>query len=396
MLKASFNPNIPNLLYRLDYRVYSRPFRIPLHTHHGAWTERQGILIRLSTKQGHISFGEIAPLPWFGSESLEEALDLCKKLGPFAKRTDLLSLPENYPASQFGFESAIESLQTAIAQQESIAIQASSQLLNQSQNTKPDNSTHDSIKTLPSVPPCCQLLPTGKAALTAWQISWNKGSQSFKWKIGVDSVQSELTLFRQLFASLPPAATIRLDANGGLSMETARQWLDLCDQLNNQSHSQGHPQYASTPLTDFRFSKVPTIEFLEQPLPPDRFEDLLYLSRHYQTPLALDESVATFTQLEDCYKKGWRSVFVVKAAIAGSPSRLRQFCRQHKLDVVWSSVLETAIARQFIINHLIPTVPSSARSLGFGVEQWFKSSSLDQTEPEYIWNSCGESCQLER
>jgi len=32
---------------------------------------------------------------------------------------------------------------------------------------------------------------------------------------------------------------------------------------------------------------------------------------------------------------------VIKAAIAGSPSRLRQFCREHEIDAVFSSVFET-------------------------------------------------------
>jgi len=38
--------------------------------------------------------------------------------------------------------------------------------------------------------------------------------------------------------------------------------------------------------------------------------------------------------------------FVIKAAIAGSPSRLRQFCREHEIDAVFSSVFETAIGTQ--------------------------------------------------
>jgi len=37
---------------------------------------------------------------------------------------------------------------------------------------------------------------------------------------------------------------------------------------------------------------------------------------------------------------------VIKAAIAGSPSRLRQFCREHEIDAVFSSVFETAIGTQ--------------------------------------------------
>ena len=364
MQTDSFNPNIPHLLYHLDYRVYSRPFRIPLHTHHGEWSKRQGILLKLSTERGHVSFGEIAPLPWFGSETLDQALDLCQTLGAFPTRADLLSVPNSHPASQFGMESVVESMQTAIAQQPKVAPLAQA----------------IPKRGLTPTPPHCHLLPTGASALTAWQQPWSEGLHGFKWKIGVTHTQEELALFEQLVQALPPTASIRLDANGGLSWAIACQWLELCDQLS--------PRPGSTTASGYSSAIAPTIEFLEQPLPPDCFEELLALSHRYQTPLALDESVATFNQLEECYAQGWRGIFVIKPAIAGSPSRLRRFCQQHALDIVWSSVLETAIARQFITHHLIPSIPTSTRPLGFGVDQWFEPSPFDQVNAEAIWNSC--------
>lgn len=348
MQTTSSNPNIPHGLYHLDYRLYSRPFRIPLHTHHGEWTERQGILLKLSDLQGQASFGEITPLPWFGTESLDQALKLCRTYAPFLSAQDILAIPDQYPACQFGFESALE--------------------LHRYSASATVSGTY--TKRLSSHPPVCHLLPTGAAALRAWTQPWSEGLHGFKWKIGVGHPQDELAIFEQLMQHLPPAATIRLDANGGLSWDGACQWLDACDQWT------------------LRPDRGPTVEFLEQPLPPDAVNQLLELSQRYPTPIALDESVATFTQLEDCYQQGWRGIFVVKAAIAGFPSRLRRFCQHHELDIVWSSTLETAIARQFIIHHLIPTIPSSARPLGFGIDHWFEPSPLDQTDPNTIWQSC--------
>ncbi|WP_208734626.1 hypothetical protein, partial [Corallococcus praedator] len=99
------------------------------------------------------------------------------------------------------------------------------------------------------------------------------------------------------------------------------------------------------------------------------------------TPIALDESVATIVQLQSCYAQGWRGIFVVKAAIAGFPSRLRQFIQSQKLDVVWSSALETSIARRYIETHLIR---SPDRALGTGVSHLF-ADEFDRLDAEQIW-----------
>ncbi|MBE9151742.1 o-succinylbenzoate synthase, partial [Coleofasciculus sp. LEGE 07092] len=190
------------------------------------------------------------------------------------------------------------------------------------------------------------LLPTGKAALQSWQTAWNQGDRTFKWKIGVASLEDELKLFNQLVQALPVSIQLRLDANGGLTQHEAKQWLKVCDEVGS-------------------------VEFLEQPLSPEKFEVMLAMSSHYSTPIALDESVATLAQLEECYQKGWRGIFVIKAAIAGSPKRLRQLCRNYELDTVFSSVFETAIGRQAAL-YLAAELSRCDRAVGFGVNHWFQ------------------------
>jgi o-succinylbenzoate synthase len=159
---------------------------------------------------------------------------------------------------------------------------------------------------------------------------------------------------------LPAQAELRLDANGGLNWEESNLWLQKCDRYG--------------------------VEFLEQPLPPNQFDTMLQLSHQYQTPIALDESVATIEQLERCYELGWRGIFVVKAAIAGSPSRLRAFCQNQAIDIVWSSVFETAIAQRYIQNYLIPSISTKERAIGFGVNHWFNDN-LNQLDFEQLWQS---------
>ena len=70
------------------------------------------------------------------------------------------------------------------------------------------------------------------------------------------------------------------------------------------------------------------------------------LSNLYSTPIALDESITNLQQLESCFQQCWEGIFVIKPGIFGSPSRLREFCKKHQIDVVFSSVFETEIGRK--------------------------------------------------
>ncbi len=188
------------------------------------------------------------------------------------------------------------------------------------------------------------LLPTGDAALPVLQerlANYSQPNSTFKWKIGVTSIETELEIFHQLIQILPKDAKLRLDANGGLSVPEAKRWLEECDRISS-------------------------IEFLEQPLAVDRLEEMLALESQYSTAIALDESVANFAQLEAGYRRGWRGIFVIKPGILGSPTQLRKFCQSHSLDLVFSSVFETEIGRYASLQ-IAAELQHSDRAAGFGV-----------------------------
>jgi O-succinylbenzoate synthase len=280
---------------------------------------REGIILRLTDTAVNVGWGEIAPLPWFGSETLEAALEFCQSLGREITEEEILTIPAALPACQFGFESAWEALSGAEGRQ-----------------------SHQRLA-------CCYLLPAGEAALAAGKNYQDAGT--FKWKIGVLPPEVEMAIFQELAQLLPPASKIRLDANGGLAEAEAEAWLDLS-------------------------AGAGMVEFVEQPLPVAAFPQMLALSQAFSTPIALDESVATLQQLAECYEKGWRGIFVVKPAIAGSPRRLRQFCRQYSVDLVFSSVFETKIAREAALC-LAAEFSSRGRAVGFGINCWFAGEDKD-------------------
>ncbi|MEC4819053.1 MAG: o-succinylbenzoate synthase [Scytonema sp. PMC 1069.18] len=348
--------------YQFQFRPYRRRFVRSLTTSHGNWDVREGIILRLIDETGRVGWGEIAPVSWFGSETLEQALQFCRQLPEEIMDETIFSIPNDLPACQFGFESAMEwgngeennyvaqpkvirTPRNLVSQRNRVSVPAYlSSIENhtpvQAQDIAPRGLTYSG------------LLPAGEGVLESWETLWKEGYRTFKWKIGVYPIVQELKIFESLIQSLNPSAKLRLDANGGLTYDEANLWLWTCDNIKARQEC---------PVE---------IEFIEQPLSVERFESMLELSHCYGTAIALDESVATLHQLATCYHQGWRDIFVIKPSIVGSPSRLRQFCQQYAIDVIFSSVFETSIGRQAALK-LAAELSRHEKAVGFGVNQWF-------------------------
>ena len=314
--------------YQFQFQPYQRPFKTPLKTAHGIWNIREGIILNLTNKQGNIGWGEIAPLSWFGSETLEDAIAFCQKLPSIISSETSFTITDSLPAGQFGFESALIELNS--------------------------NPLVDLSKLQYS-----GLLPTGEIVLNTWETLFQQGYQTLKWKIGVDEITTEINIFKQLVKivietlSSPQKIRLRLDANGGLTFEQAEYWLETCDLIN-----------ANQDLIE--------IEFLEQPLSISQLDLMLELCDRYSTPLALDESVANLQQLNSCYQQGWSNIFVIKPAIFGSPRKLKNFCQKNKIDTVFSSVFETDIGQNSALK-IASELLLYNRAVGFGINHWFIS-----------------------
>ena len=69
------------MTYQLTHRRYTLPFKKPVRTAHGLWTERQGVIVRIEAESGAIGYGEVAPIPSFGTETLAEAEAALAALG---------------------------------------------------------------------------------------------------------------------------------------------------------------------------------------------------------------------------------------------------------------------------------------------------------------------------
>ncbi len=305
------------MVYQFSHKAYRLPLHPPLRTAHGAWTEREGLIVRLADESGRVGFGEIAPLPWFGTETLAEAEEICRKLGDKVDDTRLDGVPEHFGCVRFALAEARE-LPAKVATGRRLPVAA--------------------------------LLPAGREALPLLRDKLEAGFLAFKWKVGVGVVDDELGLLDDLLAGLPAHARLRLDANGGWTRRQADRWLVRCAGL--------------------------PIEFVEQPVAPADEAALRGLAADYPVKLALDESVVRLADARRWQAEGWPGVFVVKPALAGPLAELAQWILETKADVVLSSAIETALGRAAILRAALGS-PLTSRALGFGTGGIFSGRRWD-------------------
>jgi O-succinylbenzoate synthase len=296
--------------YQFSHKTYRQPLCVPLRTAHGNWTEREGVIVRLEDEAGRVSFGEIAPIPWFGTETVAEAEEICRKFGARVSDELLDDVPEGFGGVRF-----------ALAQARS----------------RPVSSEFTRL-------PVAALLPAGSGAIKRLNERLESGFQAFKWKVGAGDIDDEMGVLDDLVATLPAHATLRLDANGAWTPRQAVRWVTRC---------------ADRP-----------IEFVEQPVAATDEDTLLGLANDFPVKLALDESVVRLAEARHWQGLGWTGVFVIKPALAGPLTELVEWIAATKADVVLSSAIETSLARGTILRAAL-TLPLTKRALGFGVGEVF-------------------------
>lgn len=299
------------MVYTFHFKRYCLPLRSVLRTAHGVWAEREGIIIRLEDEAGRVGYGEIAPIPWFGTETIVAAEEVCRKFGDRVAADVLTAVPERLGCVRFAL---------AMARAQSMAAAGPIRL------------------------PVAALLPAGREAVKQLASKLEAGFLAFKWKVGVGAVDDELGVLDDLLANLPAHAKLRLDANGAWTSRQAERWLIRC---------------AERP-----------IEFVEQPLAPTDEDGLLGLAGDYPVKLALDESIVRLAEARRWQGLGWRGIFVLKPALAGPLPELIAWIAATQADVVISSAIETVLGRSVILQAALSQRLTS-RALGFGAGEIF-------------------------
>jgi O-succinylbenzoate synthase len=341
-----------------QFRRYRLPFRGPLRTAHGPWSEREGVLVQLTDATGHRGYGEASPIPWFGTETTDEVEAACRELGEKVDEARLAAVPARLGCLRNALAVAREPAGRWTPLHKNLSVAA--------------------------------LLPAGRAAAGLIAAKADAGFRVFKWKVGVEDVADELVLLDDVCAALPEGAKLRLDANGAWDRRRAERWLERC---------------ADRP-----------VEFIEQPIAADArgaADVLLGLAGDFPTPLALDESITGESDIERWLGAGWPGVFVVKPALLADVGAALDRLAKAKAAVVFSSALETRVGAKAALRAAFcwagetgakgagQTQAISPRALGFGVWPLFADARFDgpyqtpflrwedveRMDPEAVWNA---------
>ena len=309
---------------RFSFQSYQRTFAKPLRTALGEWSVREGFIVRVEDESG-VGYGEIAPIPQFGSETVGAAEAYLQRLrDDTSLAEDVLALAA-LPCCAFGVSAAL-ALEPSVPRRD-YAVAA--------------------------------LLPAGRAALSTLAVKLSAGYESFKWKIGVETVAVEQAIFRELVAQLPIGGRLRLDANGGFSMATLESWLRLLLQFPEQ------------------------VEYLEQPLAVGQEAAMAQLAASSGVPIALDESLHSDGGLRWFEAGAWSGPLVVKPALMGAADTLVERLRPVASQVVFSSVFETAVGLENALR-IADQLPNYSRAIGFDTSAAFADSLPSQKSAPII------------
>ena len=358
-------------MWKLQHRAYRLPFRQTVRTAHGPWAEREGFLIRAEREiEGRpmVGWGEAAPVPWFGTETVaESAAALAGLEGRAEHLADaLVRVPAECASVRAGLAAALG---------------AGSGEQGAGSRATDAGGEGGRVKFLP----VAGLLPAGRAALDAVDTRLELGFRVFKWKVGVLPAPDEWAILDDLLGRLPGGARLRLDANGGWDRRTAERWLA-------------------------RAAERP-VEYVEQPISPETrgADDLLRgLAEDYPVKLALDESVNSAREVERWLAAEWRGVWVLKPALLGEPEPVLARLAKARADVVFGSALETAVGARAALRLAFAWAestggdPATRRALGFGVWPLFQEASpanaplagafvrredVERINAEALWNA---------
>jgi O-succinylbenzoate synthase len=338
--------------YRFAFKTYRRALAAPLRTVHGPWREREGVLIRLEDETGAVGYGETAPIPWFGTETVAETTALCSSWGSLVEDEKLAAVPEWMGCLRFAVAAAKAEVERG--------------LRTRLEPVQRPGSTSQRL-------PVAALLPAGRGALERLPDFLERGFFCLKWKVGVGDAPDEMAIMDDLLAALPAYVKLRLDANGGWDRRTAEKWLARC---------------AERP-----------VEFVEQPVAPGARDVLHGLAADYPVKLALDESVVLLDSARRWQAEGWPGIFVFKPALCGPLPEIATWVHETKADVVLSSAIETVVGKAAILLWALAGAVTT-RALGFGVGTLFGARTWDGPEigpivdgnwcmaadPEALWN----------
>ncbi len=303
-------------------RPYTLRLARPLETAQGLFATRPGVLLELQDTEGHHGFGESAPWPGFGTETLAESRAALERaalllqdmdLEPGEWAAPLTDCLRRAPAARAALDGALWDL---AAQRAGLPLAA----LLAARYGADAALAHIAVNALLTAEAPAALHEQAARARAA-------GYRAAKIKLGAASLARDLERVRSARDGLGPQVALRGDANGAWTARQARE--------------------ALAALADFGF------DYVEQPLPAQDVEGLAALRGSGPVRIAADESVAIEDGVARLLAAGAADVLVLKPAVLGGPGRALEVAgraRAAGCAVVVTHALESAVGARHALH----------------------------------------------
>jgi o-succinylbenzoate synthase len=316
-------------------------FAQPVWTARGRFAERSSVILELGDADGLKGYGEAAPWPGFGSETVSESLRVLREAQAMLRRAEFEpgEWPEGIeahfrhaPAARAALEGALWDL-AARRDRRTLAGQLAACLG-------------------PLAGVTLEQVPVNALRVEARRAS-EAGHRAAKLKLGAAPLAEDLLRVQAAREGLGPEVALRGDANGAWDEHAAREALEA--------------------LAPFGLA------YVEQPLPAEAIDGMARLRRDAPVRIAADESVATAEGAIRLLESGAADVLVLKPAALGGPAQVLAIAaraRRAGCEVVFSHAFESAVGARHVL-HCAAAWGDSAGVHGLAVGGLFLDDSGD-------------------
>lgn len=272
---------------------------------------RNGFIIKITDENNYIGFGEVAPLPGFSSETLHECevalnrlyytiIDNSAKNEEFDLISELHSI-SNLPSLIFGIEQAVISLLIQRGELSSLL-------------------SHEKI-----------IHVNGIVGIKSKEEIFRKiddllanDFKTIKMKLGINSIEDDVEIVKQIANRIDDSIKIRLDVNGNWNYQQA----------------------------EFAVNNLPKekIELIEQPV--NNINELVMLSDFSPIPIAIDESIRNTSEAKEIIERSNITNIVLKPSILGSIIQTISLIKSAGnlgKKIIISSAFESVVGRSAIV-----------------------------------------------
>lgn len=315
----------------MDIHSFSLEFRKQIQNRKSGFNTRELLIVQLFS-DGLNGYGEIAPLPGYSGESLSQAREQYVGISQHLDIKDLIQqeptgIIENilklslYPSVECGLLSALLDLK---AQTESLPV-------------------HRLLRMRPVKSLRCNALISFENSENTFDLvsaASKRGYTCIKLKFGRPEFESDLEVLRTAVEVAGQDILFRLDVNGGWRYTEARHHLNK--------------------LADY------PIDYIEQPLPAGRLDELTQLQTDTPIPIALDESIQHITAWDEFFQQSPVNILVLKPMIHGlfflSPD-FQNLLNKYNSRLIISSSFESPVGHAFLCQLAAAVAPFETHGL---------------------------------